>query len=90
MDFATLFRLGENLNLDRKTLVILRWIAIIGQFSAITIVYFYLKLEFLYFIAYFILAAGALTNIYLQFGIKTILIKDFKSSIFLASSKLPV
>ena len=84
MDFATLFRLGENLNLDRKTLVILRWIAIIGQFSAITIVYFYLKLEFLYLIAYFILAAGALTNIYLQFGIKTILIKDFKSSIFLA------
>ena len=46
MNFSTLFRLGENLNLDRKTLVFLRWIAIVGQFSAITLVYFYLKLDF--------------------------------------------
>ena len=46
MNFSTLFRLRENLNLDRKTLVILRWIAIIGQFTAINLVYFYLKLDF--------------------------------------------
>ena len=43
MNFSTLFRLGENLNLDKKTLINLRWIAIIGQLSAISIVYFYLK-----------------------------------------------
>ena len=46
MNLSTLFRLGENLNLDRKTLVSLRWIAIIGQFTAVNLVYFYLKLEF--------------------------------------------
>ena len=83
MNFSTLFRLGENLNLDKKTLVFLRWIAIVGQFTAITLVYFYLKLDFLYIIAYLILFAGFLTNLYLQYRIKTILLKDFYASIFL-------
>ncbi len=83
MNLSTIFRLGENLNLDKKTLVILRWIAIVGQFSAITLVYFYLKLDFLYLVAYLILFFGLLTNLYLQFKIKSILIKDFKASIFL-------
>ena len=83
MNFSTLFRLRENLNLDKKTLVILRWIAIIGQFSAINLVYFYLKLDFPVFIAHFILFLGFLTNIYLQFGIRAILLRDFYASIFL-------
>ena len=84
MNFATLFRLRENLNLDRKTLVFLRWIAIVGQFSAITLVYFFLKLDFLYLLTYLILFLGFLTNLYLQFGIKSISVKDFKASLFLA------
>ena len=46
MKLSTLFRLEEDLNLDKNTLVILRWIAIIGQLTAINLVYFYLKLEF--------------------------------------------
>ncbi len=83
MNFSSLFRLGENLNLDRKTLVYLRWIAIIGQFSAITLVYFYLKLEFLFLHAYLIILIGIFTNLYLQFYIRSILIKDLKASIFL-------
>jgi len=83
MNFSTLFRLGENLNLDRKTLVYLRWIAIIGQFTAITFVYFYLKLGFLIAYAYLILFAGFITNLYLQFRIKSISIKDFNASMFL-------
>ncbi|OUW57680.1 MAG: hypothetical protein CBD57_04365 [Candidatus Pelagibacter sp. TMED197] len=83
MNFSTLFRLGENLNLDRKTLVFLRWIAIIGQFSAITLVYFYLKLDFLQLHAYLILLIGTITNLYLQFKIKSISIKDFNATVFL-------
>ena len=83
MNFSTLFRLGENLNLDRKTLVFLRWLAITGQFLAITLVYFYLKLDFLFLIAYLILFLGLLTNLYLQFRIKSIFIKDLNASIFL-------
>ena len=83
MNFSTLFRLRENLNLDKKTLVILRWIAIIGQFSAITLVYFYLKLDFPILIAMAILLLGFLSNLYLQFGIRSITLRDFYASIFL-------
>ena len=83
MNFSTLFRLRENLNLDKKTLVILRWIAIIGQFTAINLVYFYLKLDFPVVIAHVILFLGFLTNLYLQFGIRSSTIKDFYASIFL-------
>ena len=83
MNFTTLFRLGENLSLDKQTLVILRWIAIIGQFSAINLVYFYLKLDFPISIAHFILFLGLVSNIYLQFGIKVTILKDLYASGFL-------
>ncbi len=83
MNLSTLFRLGENLNLDRKTLVILRWIAIIGQFTAINLVYFYLRLDFPVLIAHVVLFIGFLTNVYLQFGIRSITLKDFNASFFL-------
>ena len=83
MNFSTLFRLGENLNLDRKTLVFLRWIAIFGQIIAINLVFFVLKLEFPITLAYIIIFAGLITNLFLQFGIKSIQLKDFYASIFL-------
>ena len=83
MKLSTLFRLEENLNLDKKTLVILRWIAIIGQFFAINFVYYYLKLEFPIFICTTIILIGFTTNIYLQFKIKGNQIKDFYASLFL-------
>ncbi len=83
MNFSTLFRLGENLNLDRKTLIFLRWIAIIGQLTAINLVYFYLELDFPIVIAHCVIFVGFITNIYLQFKIKSIQLKDFYASIFL-------
>ena len=45
MDFSTLFRTKENLNIDKNTLTILRYIAIFGQFLAIGIVYYYLNFD---------------------------------------------
>ena len=69
MNFSTLFRLGENLNLDRKTLIILRWIAILGQLTAINIVYLYLKLDFPVIIAHAIIFIGLLTKLR-QFKLK--------------------
>ena len=83
MDFSTLFRTKENLNLDKSTLTILRYIAIIGQFIAINIVYFYLSLPFPIELSYFIIFIGLLTNIYLQFGIKINQLKDLYAAIFL-------
>ena len=83
MNLSTLFRLGENLNLDKKTLVILRWIAIAGQLAAVGLVYFYLKLEFPIILCLSIIFIGFLTNIFLQLKVKSILLKDFYASIFL-------
>ena len=83
MNFSTLFRLEENLNLDKKTLIILRWIAILGQLIAINLVYFYLDLDFPIKVAHLIIFIGLLTNLFLQFRVKSIQLKDFYASIFL-------
>ena len=83
MDFSTLFRTKENLNLDKNTLTILRYIAIFGQFLALNIVYFYLALPFPIKLSYTIILIGLATNLYLQFGIKINQLKDHYASIFL-------
>ncbi|MDC0511653.1 ActS/PrrB/RegB family redox-sensitive histidine kinase [Pelagibacteraceae bacterium] len=83
MDFSTLFRTKENLNLDKNTFTILRYIAIFGQFLAINIVFYYLKLEFPIKESYVIIFVGLLTNIFLQFRIKMNQLKDTYASFFL-------
>ena len=83
MDFSTLFRTKENLNLDKSTLTILRYIAILGQFAAINIVFFYLNLKFPIKETYIIVFIGLLTNLFLQFKIKVIQLKDTYASLFL-------
>ena len=82
MDFATIFRLEENLNLDKKTLVFLRWIAIFGQLFSVNLVIF-LDLNFPVLLCHLVIFIGLLTNIYLQFGLKANLLKDLYSSSFL-------
>ena len=83
MDFATLFRTKENLNLDKNTLTVLRYIAIFGQFIAITIVYYYLKLDFPIKESYLVVFIGLLTNLFLQLKIKVNQLKDTYASFFL-------
>jgi len=83
MNFSTLFRTKENLNLDKSTLTILRYIAIFGQFAAINIVFFYLDLKFPIKETYIIIFIGLLTNLFLQFKIKVIQLKDTYASLFL-------
>ena len=83
MDFSTLFRTKENLNLDKNTLTILRYIAIFGQFIAINIVFYYLKLDFLITESYIVIFFGLLTNLFLQFKVKVNQLKDTYASFFL-------
>ncbi len=83
MDFSTIFRLEENLNLDKKTLVILRWIALFGQLFSINLVFFFLDLNFPILLCHIVIFIGFLSNTYLQFGIKATLLKDLYSSSFL-------
>jgi len=83
MNFSTLFRLEENLHLDKKTLVTLRWIAITGQLIAINFVYHYLKLELPIVAVHTIVLVGIITNLILQFKIKENQLKDLYSGFFL-------
>ena len=83
MNFSTLFRLEENLHLDKKTLVILRWIALSGQLIAVNLVYNYLNLDFPIIECHIIIFFGLVTNLFLQFKIKTNQLKDIYSSLFL-------
>ena len=83
MKISTLFRLEENLHLDKKTLVSLRWIAIVGQLIAINFVYFYLKLELPIGAVHGIVLVGLITNLILQFKIKENQLKDLYSGFFL-------
>ncbi len=83
MNFSTLFRLEENLHLDKKTLVNLRWIAIIGQLAAINFVYFFLKLNLPIVETHIVIFIGFITNIVLQFNIRNNQLKDSYASFFL-------
>jgi len=83
MNLSTLFRLEENLHLDKKTLVNLRWIAIVGQLITINFVYYYFKLELPLIEAHIVILLGLITNLILQFKIKANQLKDLYSTYFL-------
>ena len=83
MKLSTLFRPEENLNLDKKTLVNLRWIAIVGQLIAVNFVYYYFKLDLPIFAAHSVILVGLITNLILQFKIKENQLKDLYSAFFL-------
>jgi two-component system sensor histidine kinase RegB len=83
MNFSTLFRTKENLNLDKNTLTTLRYIAIFGQFIAVNIVFFYLDLSFPITESYLVIFVGLLTNLFLQFRIRVNQLKDTYASLFL-------
>ena len=83
MKFSEVFTSKDNIQLDKKTLVILRWIAIIGQYITISIVYFILNFELPFFYCNIIVIFGVITNCYLQFIVKENQLSNIKSSIYL-------
>jgi len=70
-------------SLNKSTYVNLRWIAYIGQISAILIVQFLLKYDFNYFICILIIFFSVLTNIFLQFRIKENQLNSLASTVYL-------
>ena len=67
MKFSEVFTSKDNIQLDKKTLVILRWIALVGQYLTISIVFFVFRFELPFFYCSVIIFIGAITNLYLQF-----------------------
>jgi len=83
MKFSDFFTSKDNIQLDKKTLVILRWIALVGQYLTIITVYFVFKFELHFFYCSLIISFGILTNVYLQFKFKKNQLNNFASTSFL-------
>jgi len=71
-------------SLNKSTYVNLRWIAYIGQLSAILVVQFFLQFDFHYFVCISIVFFSILTNLVLQFKIKDNQLKNVTSTIYLS------
>jgi len=63
---------SELYSLNKSTYINLRWIVYIGQLSAILIVQFFLQYKFNYLTCILVVGIGVLTNIYLQFKLKSV------------------
>jgi len=83
MKFSEFFTSKDNIQLDKKTLVILRWIALVGQYLTISIVYFIFKFELPFLYCSLIILIGILTNLYLQFKFEKNQLNNFTSTFYL-------
>ena len=83
MNFSEVFTSKDNIQLDKKTLVILRWLALIGQYLTISSVYFILKFKLPFFYCSAIILIGVLSNFYLQFSFKKNQLNNFAATFFL-------
>ena len=83
MRFSEFFTSKDNIQLDKKTLVVLRWIAIVGQYFTISIVYFIFKFELPFFYCSLVIFIGVITNLYLQFKFKKNQLNNFAATFFL-------
>ncbi len=79
MNLSTLFRLEEDVHLDKNTLVNLRWIAIIGQLITINVVFFYLEFEFPIIISHVVIFFGLISNLFLQFKFKSVQVNEIRA-----------
>ena len=76
MKLLEAFKSTDNIQLDKKTLVILRWIAIIGQFVTINFVYFILNFNFPFINCCLVIIFGIFSNLFLQFREKKKLLNN--------------
>ena len=83
MKFSEFFSSKDNIQLDKKTLVILRWIAIIGQYISVSIVFFILNFELPFVYCSLIILLGIITNFYLQFVERANQLSNIKSFLYL-------
>ena len=70
MKISEILKYEEDLKLEKRTVVILRWIALIGQLITIYIVHFVVQFELPIIFCSLTIFFGGITNIFIQFNIK--------------------
>ena len=83
MKLSNFLQYDEDLTLQKKTVVILRWIALIGQLITIYIVHFLLELNLPIILCSITIFCGGLTNIFIQFTFKKNQLSNIESTILL-------
>ena len=83
MKISDLLKFEEELRLEKKTVVILRWIALIGQLITVYVVHFLLKLELPLIFCSLTIFCGGLTNIFIHFNFKKNQLSNLESTILL-------
>tara|TARA_B100000700_G_scaffold49648_1_gene52534 strand:+ start:3407 stop:4690 length:1284 start_codon:yes stop_codon:yes gene_type:complete len=83
MKLSELLKYEEDLQLEKNTVVILRWIALIGQLITIYIVHFILKFDLPIIFCSLTIFCGGLTNIFIQFNFKKNVLNNTESTILL-------
>jgi len=83
MKFSETFTSKDSTKLDKETLLILRWIALSGQFFAIVLVKFIFNFKLELLLCLSIIAIGVLSNFYLKFKIKEKQLDNYTSTVFL-------
>ncbi len=83
MKLSEFLRYEDDLSLEKKTVVILRWIALIGQLITIYIVHFFVGFELPLIYCSLTIFFGGITNIFIQFNFKKNQLSNIESTILL-------
>ena len=83
MQFNDLLKFEEDLRLEKKTVVILRWIALLGQLVTIYLVHFWVGFNLPLIFCSLTIFFGGVTNIFIQFNFKKNQLSNIESTILL-------
>ena len=81
MNLIDLLKYEEDLRLEKKTVVILRWIALIGQLATIYVVHFLFGFKLPLIFCSLTIFCGGLTNIFIQYNFKKNQLNNTESTI---------
>ena len=83
MKLSDLLKYDEDLKLEKSTVVILRWIALIGQLITIYVVHFLVKFDLPIILCSITIFFGGITNIFIQFNFRSNQLNNTESTILL-------
>ncbi len=83
MKLSDFLKYDEDLKLEKRTVVILRWIALIGQLITIYVVHFIIKFDLPLVFCSLTIFFGGVSNIFIQFNLRKNQLNNIESTILL-------
>ncbi len=83
MKLSDFLKYDEDLKLEKRTVVILRWIALVGQLITIYVVHFVVKFDLPLVFCSLTIFFGGVSNIFIQFNLRKNQLNNIESTILL-------